>query len=330
MRGNTRLELAWTVVPVVILVAIASFVFYKLPGITDPAEAGEPLHDQGRGPPVLLALRLRERRRRRRHPARAGRPRGRARHDRARERRHPQLLDPGARRQARRDPGPGTTQRFVAKRTGRFEGQCGELCGIQHAAMTATVEALPPPSSTPGSGSRRGLGSERPGARPRAVGGRLRQVPPAGRGVRRAGARRQPTLGDLEALEASCETAAGAMPAVGQGWTEREIDALVAFTRTLLSASRARRRRAARGEDAAMAARAAARLPGPLAPRPRHRWLTTVDHKRIGILYIARSLFFFVAGGIMALLIRTQLITPDNDLIVATTTTSSSRCTGRR
>ena len=36
-------------------------------------------------------------------------------------------------------------------------------------------------------------------------------------------------------------------------------------------------------------------------------WLVTVDHKRIGILYLATAGVFFVAGGIMALLIRTQL-----------------------
>ena len=39
-------------------------------------------------------------------------------------------------------------------------------------------------------------------------------------------------------------------------------------------------------------------------------WIATVDHKRIGILYIATSLVFFLAGGVMALLIRTQLATP--------------------
>ena len=38
------------------------------------------------------------------------------------------------------------------------------------------------------------------------------------------------------------------------------------------------------------------------------RWLVTTDHKQIGILYIATSLVFFVAGGVLALLIRTQLI----------------------
>ena len=44
-------------------------------------------------------------------------------------------------------------------------------------------------------------------------------------------------------------------------------------------------------------------------------WLTTVDHKRIGILYIVTSGLFFVAGGIMALLMRTQLAQANSDFI---------------
>jgi cytochrome c oxidase subunit I len=44
-------------------------------------------------------------------------------------------------------------------------------------------------------------------------------------------------------------------------------------------------------------------------------WLVTVDHKRIGILYIATSLVFFVAGGILALLMRAQLATPNEKLL---------------
>src|SRR5437899_6717891 len=39
-------------------------------------------------------------------------------------------------------------------------------------------------------------------------------------------------------------------------------------------------------------------------------WLTTVDHKRIGILYIWTALGFFALGGLLALLIRSQLMTP--------------------
>ena len=44
-------------------------------------------------------------------------------------------------------------------------------------------------------------------------------------------------------------------------------------------------------------------------------WLTTVDHKRIGILYIVTSLIFFAAGGVLALLIRSQLATPSEHLL---------------
>jgi cytochrome c oxidase subunit 1 len=36
-------------------------------------------------------------------------------------------------------------------------------------------------------------------------------------------------------------------------------------------------------------------------------WLTTIDHKRIGLLYIGTSLVFFAAGGFLALLMRAQL-----------------------
>jgi cytochrome c oxidase subunit I+III len=38
-------------------------------------------------------------------------------------------------------------------------------------------------------------------------------------------------------------------------------------------------------------------------------WLTTTDHKRIGLLYLATSLVFFAAGGVEALVMRTQLAT---------------------
>jgi cytochrome c oxidase subunit 1/cytochrome c oxidase subunit I+III len=44
-------------------------------------------------------------------------------------------------------------------------------------------------------------------------------------------------------------------------------------------------------------------------------WLTTTDHKRIGILYLFASLAFFAAGGVEALLMRTQLIGPNKDLL---------------
>ncbi len=46
-----------------------------------------------------------------------------------------------------------------------------------------------------------------------------------------------------------------------------------------------------------------------------HGWVTTVDHKRLGILYIAYALIFLILGGIEATVIRIQLIRPLNDFV---------------
>ncbi len=48
-------------------------------------------------------------------------------------------------------------------------------------------------------------------------------------------------------------------------------------------------------------------------------WLTTVDHKKIGILYMIAGLFFFLIGGLEAILIRVQLMEPNNDFVSADT-----------
>ncbi len=44
-------------------------------------------------------------------------------------------------------------------------------------------------------------------------------------------------------------------------------------------------------------------------------WLTTVDHKKIGIMYGSAAIFFLLIGGFAALLIRIQLATPNNDFL---------------
>src|SRR6202171_2474711 len=46
-----------------------------------------------------------------------------------------------------------------------------------------------------------------------------------------------------------------------------------------------------------------------------HEWVTTVDHKRLGILYILFALVFLAAGGIEATIMRWQLVRPHNDLV---------------
>jgi cytochrome c oxidase subunit 1 len=67
---------------------------------------------------------------------------------------------------------------------------------------------------------------------------------------------------------------------------------------------------------------AVARAPLGIFTRPKTKtgwrsWVTTVDHKRIGIMYGAAGLFFFLVAGIEALLIRVQLAQPDGSLLSA-------------
>ncbi|MBX6353262.1 MAG: cytochrome c oxidase subunit I [Thermoflavifilum sp.] len=44
-------------------------------------------------------------------------------------------------------------------------------------------------------------------------------------------------------------------------------------------------------------------------------WVFTVDHKKIGIMYGVTALFFFLIGGLFALLVRTELLTPDGRFV---------------
>jgi len=48
-------------------------------------------------------------------------------------------------------------------------------------------------------------------------------------------------------------------------------------------------------------------------------WITTTDHKRIGILYGVTAFVFFLIGGLEALFIRLQLAKPENALVSAET-----------
>ncbi len=55
--------------------------------------------------------------------------------------------------------------------------------------------------------------------------------------------------------------------------------------------------------------------------RPRYtgilEWITTTDHKKIGVLYLFTTFFFFLSGGLLALAMRTQLATPDGHILTA-------------
>jgi cytochrome c oxidase subunit 2 len=146
IHGATKLELAWTVGPVLILTVIAVFVFAKLPGIDTVPEAtagdtnlvvdvtGTQFTWRFRYPNGVVAFdRLRA-------------PEGRT------VELHVTSPDWDVIHSwwipalgGKIDAIPGTLNKtwFKAKRTGVFQGQCAELCGLFHAKMLATVEVMP-------------------------------------------------------------------------------------------------------------------------------------------------------------------------------------------
>jgi cytochrome c oxidase subunit II len=143
--GHSRLELIWTAIPVLILIGIGAFVFYKLPGIKDVPKAtaaGEHLNVRVEGhqfywrftyPNGVVAV----------NELRV--PVGRV-----------VDLDVTApafdvihswwvpRLGGKIDAIPGKTNEtwFRAEKKGVFRGQCAEFCGVQHALMRATVRVV--------------------------------------------------------------------------------------------------------------------------------------------------------------------------------------------
>jgi cytochrome c oxidase subunit 2 len=137
LHGNTRLEIGWTVLPVVILAIIGTVIFIELPGISNAPASTNPIRISVIGHqfywefqypngtrsindlhvPVDQVVDL---------TVRSG--------DVVHSWYIPQL---GGKIQAI----PGRTNRtwFKADRTGTYYGQCAELCGIFHEAMTARV-----------------------------------------------------------------------------------------------------------------------------------------------------------------------------------------------
>ncbi len=55
----------------------------------------------------------------------------------------------------------------------------------------------------------------------------------------------------------------------------------------------------------------------PVTSKGWREWLFTVDHKKIGIMYGVVAMFFFIVGGVEALLIRLQLAAPDGQILSA-------------
>jgi cytochrome c oxidase subunit 2 len=141
IHGATRLELIWTAIPVVILAVIAAFIFYKLPGIQDVPSA------KAEGGPLVVRVDAHQ------FYWQFTYPDGQISID---------ELHAPLNRTVRVDitsqdvdhswwipelggkfdaiPGHMTHTWFKADRAGTYRGQCGEFCGVFHAAMKAVVK----------------------------------------------------------------------------------------------------------------------------------------------------------------------------------------------
>ncbi len=56
-------------------------------------------------------------------------------------------------------------------------------------------------------------------------------------------------------------------------------------------------------------------------------WITSTDHKQLGIMYLITGFFFFMVGGMEALLIRTQLAVPNGRVLSPEEYNQCSLCT---
>jgi cytochrome c oxidase subunit II len=143
VHGSTRLEIAWTLVPVAILVIVSIFTFYKLPGITLEAAAGEralEVRVEGRQfywqyvyPNGVIAIDTLRAPADRLVELKITAPESDVIHS---------YWVPNLFPKFDAIPGEVTETSFRAG-PGTYEGQCAEFCGLQHAVMFAEVEVVP-------------------------------------------------------------------------------------------------------------------------------------------------------------------------------------------
>jgi cytochrome c oxidase subunit II len=234
VHGATKLELAWTAGPVVVLFLIAAFVFIELPGIKDVPEATageEQLTVEVRGRQFSWQYEY---------------PNGVVAVDHMRAPVGvPVRLEVTAPETdvihswwipslgGKIDAIPGTTNEtwFQARNEGTYTGQCAELCGLEHALMLASVEVLSQGEFDAWLESR--LAEQEAGSgelgRETWEGVCAKCHGPEGEGgigPRIAGS---PTLTDVQDLESLVRAGHGEMPAVGAGWSDTQIEMLVDY-----------------------------------------------------------------------------------------------------
>jgi cytochrome c oxidase subunit 2 len=225
IHGATRLELIWTAVPVLILAAIAAFIFYKLPGIENVPSA------KAEGGPLVVKVDAHQ------FYWQFTYPDGQISID---------ELHAPLNRTVRVDitsqdvdhswwvpelggkfdaiPGHVNRTWFKADRAGTYRGQCGEFCGLYHAAMTAKVTVQSQAEYTAWLSS---------------AGGALGRVEWQGACAKCHGMQGQGGFGPKisnnalltqgQGLEQLIRQGRNEMPPVARGWSDEQVRALLAY-----------------------------------------------------------------------------------------------------
>jgi cytochrome c oxidase subunit II len=232
IHGSTRLEFLWTVAPVLILAAIGTFVFYKLPGISNPPAAsaadqttitveGHQFYWMFRYPNGAISI------------GTMVAP--------ANEVVNEDITAPDTdvnhswwvpQLGGKLDAIPGRINKtWFQAPIGDYIARCAELCGIQHAKMIGHVEVVPPSHYAAFIAARKVPG--------RALGKEMWEHvcsschtlthqfvgPELGD---------NPLLTDQKGLTTILRHGVGKMPAVGSDWSDAQIAALVGYTKTLV------------------------------------------------------------------------------------------------
>jgi cytochrome c oxidase subunit II len=225
IRGNTNLEIAWTIVPVLILAAIAGYVFSQLPGVQDvpAARAGDRLEIRVEGQQYYWEFRY---------------PDGQVAVD--------TMVVPVGRvvrltvvgndvihswwipaLGGKIDAIPGRVNHtwFRAEKPGLYRGQCAELCGLQHAVMLGWVKVVSPAEYT------RFLAAHAPSS-PTVGMETFEGVCAKCHGPEGQGDIGPPIAGNTFARTDTTQLlreGSGAMPAVGAHWSRAQIDTTIRY-----------------------------------------------------------------------------------------------------
>jgi cytochrome c oxidase subunit II len=239
VHGSTRLELAWTAVPVLILIAIASFTFYKLKPIDDPAGAAAQPPGSTRvearqfywqfvypnGAISINTLRL---------PVdrvttlAITAPPGDVIHS---------FWVPEL--DGKRDAIPGNPNSLKLRpdQIGSYTIRCAELCGLQHAKMNGVVEVVPEAEYQQWIAQR----ARAQEAAPVTLGKQIFDGACAtchgvgGKGFIGPALAGNPLVANPQNVERVVRNGVNTMPAVGQGWSDTELKALTTYLAATIS-----------------------------------------------------------------------------------------------